>query len=551
MKNVLFFNTQSMSKIVNSIAIARNIHLFLFALLLLCNTTNAQYVKFYQHEDFNGYVDQITGTGLINIQGNSNYHNDDYLGVKVEPGYSAKIYVDRSAGGLSLEVTGNVKNFFRTFHSDRRNWDWGDEISSVRITRLPYSYKDEAKKMKEGIYYLYNPYKNTYIRSGKGAGTKAEVETENQNFRLNRNNRPGNDDSYKFVVVRGSGDRFYIFNLASGKALIPKNSDNFEIGAEATSISFSDGMQNQKLRKAAYQLKPHGLNRFSIVCDWNDGIALTMADTPWDAEPLTYEVYKKESAQQFEFMLVKAFDSKKSFSPEKIKNQMPPSKSDYANLEYFNNKTTPHKIFATKIPFYMVKDERYQNLEQRMQSSPFYTLVREEFVQRKGGDGDGWFYNKTSSEANQTYTFSTTNTSGSSNENSSDIGLSQSIRIMVSDGFFSEVETTTTFSTNLGFTQTEYNEYSKNESRSIVLPTPPCSKGATFGIGNRITLKRHDGSVVKSYEVYSKQSLNPIAIPLHPDGCPTLRAKGQEAYDNALRAYNNYYNNPQGGSAGN
>jgi len=511
-----------------------NYHLTVtLCLFLTFNLVQAQFVG-YQKATYEGRQDKVNKIGLINPS--HNFYNDDLYSLTIQDGYYVDIYNEHDGKGISKRVTGKVAHLGHTFHSDRSAW--GDRISSIRIGYLPSNYKDDLNNFKEGIYHLYNPYKNTYIRSGKGAGTRKEVETENEKFQYNNTNHPTYDDSYKFVVVRGTKGRFYIFNLASGNAIIPENPDNFEIGAKATSLNLSNGLKNEKLRMAAYKLKPHGFNRFSIVCNWNDRIALTMADLPWDAQPLTYKEYDKEAAQQFEFVLVRAFEGNKSFSPEIIKNGQPPSKENYVDIQYTDNKSAAHKVVQTKIPFYMVKDEGLQRLEDRINQSPFYTLIREEFVQRKGGsDIDGWFYNRTSSEAKQIYSFSTTNTNGNSSEESKDIGLSTSLRVMVSDGFFTEVESTTTFSTNLGFSSSEYSEYSKTETRTTELPIPSCSKGAVFGIGNRIALKRADGTVVKSFEVFSKESLNNMAITLYPKECPTLRAQGQQAYDDALAAY--------------
>lgn len=489
----------------------------------------------YQHADFKGRQDKVDKMGLINAP--YNFYDDDLIGVSVKDGYYADVYEHPDGKGQFVRVIGQVANLDQTVSPDRGRWK--DRISSIQVGTLPAGYQNAAKNFREGIYRIYNPYKNTFLRAGKGAGTDAAVITENEDFSLSSTKLPSNyDDTYKFVVVKGIKNRFYIFSLASGKGLIPQNAGmEIKPNTVVSSINFSDGLQGEKLRLATYQLKPIGFNRFSIVCNSNPDIAITMAKLPWQPENLTYEVHTKEAAQQFEFILDTAFPENVSFSPEVIKDNERPDSKDMVDIEYANNKSTPYKVFKTKIPFYMVKDEEIR-LKDRIQKSPFYTLLREEFAQRKGGsDIDGWLYNKTSSEMKDTRTFSTTTTSGSSSESSTDIGLSQSLSVMVSDGFFSEVESTTTFSTNLGFSTSEYKEFSSTHERSIELPIPPCSKGATFGIGNRITLKRQDNTIVKQFEVFSPDSLNNMAITLHPDECPTIRAKGQQAYDDALAAY--------------
>ena len=314
-----------------------------FFLLCLQNDVSAQYVTGYQYHKYGGYSAPINGTGLVQAYGvdNGKFHNDDWISLKVRDGYVCRIYrhyhgeqeQENRQRHNYLDVVGNVSDLNGTWMENRARWQ--DEISSLKITQLPSNYRS-SDNLVSGIYYFYNPYKNTYLRSGKGAGTDNSVETHNDNFNFNSQNKPYSDE-YKFVLIRNEKGHFYIFNASSGKALMPEGaaSSSYELQPNHKLSSEEFGGQ---VEWASYVLTGLGLNRYTICPKGNQRIAITMG---WEHDgPLTFEVNDKEAQQQFVPILVKQLDDLPL--PPKV-DEDAPAADKYDLLSFAGGEASPHK----------------------------------------------------------------------------------------------------------------------------------------------------------------------------------------------------------------
>ena len=449
--------------------------------------------------------------------------------IKVKKGYYAHLWddCDGHPNNKSITVLGNITDFGSLWDDNGNSWH--DRVSRIGAEKITYELKEAAN----GICSLYNPYRNTFVRSGMQAGTDNSVETFNDDFKYNRRNFPKHaEEEFWFVFIKNKEGYYYIFNAVSGKALMPEGADEPSFGQIKAGTQLTTYEFGGQEKWATFKMTPLGQDYFIISPKTNPKLAITMSAKSPDGA-LTFETNTKGAGQQFI-----TFNYKKRFteevSPPKI-NKNAPMKEQYSLLEYSGaGESSPHKEISVQVPFYMVRDPEIKDFQTKMEKSPYYTLERQEFV--KSMTGNEWKYNRSNSDFGFGNTASTTNTQGSSNEVSVETGFEQSFTVEAS-GLFVTASATTTFSLSLGFTRNWYSEYSKTVGSSNSMKIKPCSKGKLYALANKITLKRQDGSIAKSFVIYKQGSEQFTSVPLNPDECLDL---GKKEYEDAKFRYDRY-----------
>lgn len=507
----------------------------LFGLLLSYTTSSyAQdaIVTGYEHSNFQGGSDELNKTGAFcHYNGpNGPFANDTYSSMKVKEGYYVFIAEDcngGSTGGSNKVIIGNVADFGALWGDDKQ-W-WHDRVSAVSIEKMSQYDLDDI--VEAGVTQMYNPYRNSYVRSGMQAGTNERVETTNENFRYNSQKKP-QDSEFWFAFIKNQDGDYYIFNTASGKALMPEGADKPDFGQIKPGVQLTSYEFGGQEKWATFKITSIGLDRYIISPKSNPKLALTMSPNS-SSGGLTFEVNTTEAGQQFFIGTYKMRFGDK-VTPPKI-NKNAPVKEQYSLLEYSGaGESSPHKKISVKVPFYMVRDPEIKSFQEKMNKSPYYTLERVEFVKSK--TGSEWKYNRGNSDFSFGNSMEETNTSGSSNEVSVNTGFEQSFTVEASSLFLT-ASATTTFSLDLGFSHNWYKEYSKTIGASTDMTIKPCSKGKLYALANRITLKRQDGSIAKSFVIYKEGSEQFTSVPLAPDECLDL---GKKEYEDAKFRYERY-----------
>jgi hypothetical protein len=402
------------------------------------------------------------------------------------------------------------------------------------VERLPNGY-EKADQIVSGLYRITNPYTLFQLQSGRQGGTDATL-------LLNHNNgQEGGSEEFLFAVIRQKNGSFLIFNASSGKALLPK-------GAAVSGYvpKVGDPMESSEYggqEYATYTLKGLGLGRYAMCFRSNDRLAVT--SDPHSGGPttlLTVKEYNMEAEQQFEFKLVEAF--KEVPLPPKVDKDAP-AITQYSLLSFLGDETSPHKEISVNVPFYMVNDPE-KSFRQKMKESPYYVVERKEYVKRMGGDNDGWKQNNGGSSIEFGNNRSQTQSSSQSTSVNANFSVSHSTEVG-GNGILIAVTETITFTAELGFSSTWTNEYSTSVGSYEKYTVSPCSKGSIYSVANNITLKRKNGETVRTFKMFNKNSVKYVEIPLSPEECPTLRAQGEQKYNDAVVAYNNYVNKHHGG----
>ncbi len=495
-------------------------------LLFSSTSTQAQIVHGFKDPNFKGVENKITQTGEYCAHGEEddkeelNFQNDEMSSIKVRQGYTAWLYLNcpytnNKDMDFNIGVTGNISDFSYIFDKDGDSWN--NEVSYIKVSNSGYL----NRKVENGEVSMYNPYRRTYTRSGMSAGTDNSVETTKTTSTYG--------DEFYFTFIKNSEGHYYIFSSASGKALMPEGANEkgygqINSGTKLTSYEF--GGQE---KWATYQLTNLGENRYIISPTSNTRLAITMGKS---SGSLTFEPNKKGAGQQFEIS-----DYRTKFSnevlPPKVNKNAPP-KEQYSLLEYSGaGESSSHKEISVQVPFYMVNDSKL-SFQKMMKESPYYTLERQEFV--KSMTGNEWKYNRSNSDFQFATNTSTTNTQGRGGERTVETGFEQSFTVEASSMFLT-ASSTTTFSLNLGFTSNWYNEYSKTIGSSTSMKIKPCSKGKLYALANKITLKRKDGSIVKSFVIYKEGSEQFTSVPLKPNECLDL---GKKEHEDAKFRYERY-----------
>lgn len=503
-------------------------------LMLFAFSVIGQNATGYQYPDYKGNKFPFNPSGLTNAEGP--FVDDDMISIRVQPGYVAEVFEHYDGKGSSVKVTGKIPDLTRIYpYANQGNWK--DRISSVKINKLPAGY-EKSDAIVSGIYRLRNPYVNFYLRSGyDNTGEQVSID-------FTQHQKPdSHDQEYQFVVIRQRNGQYLIFSAATGYALLPtavgSNDSNQEAGIKGIGSQSFGGQ-----KEATFALKGLGLGRYVICTYDNQQMAIT-AHRHNNNPRLGLKVQRlqNEAEQQFEFELVKRLDGV-PLPPELNKDE--PIPTQYSLLNFVNGETSPHKKKSVNIPFYMVQDPHIPDMKDRMNRNPYYVLEREDFIKRIGGSSDGWKLNHGGTQIEFGATRASSSSSGTNRQVDARVGFSSTTSVEA-DALFVTVSQSFTISAELGYAHS-WNESSSSSSGTHELyKVSPCSKGTVYAVTSRIKLKRKNGDVVKTFEVYRPGSFSYKEIPLNPETCPTLRSMGEKKYNDALQAYNNYVNKHNNG----